>query len=196
MPTGQPGYSNQTGAGSTAPATMRDSLGAPGVTGQQMEDKKFMQDAAQGGIAEVQLGKLALQKGSPEVKTFAQKMVDDHTAINADISSVADSLGVMLPKKMNKDDQAEYDKLAKLSGNDFDTEYILAMSKAHRADFREFRMESMAAADPTLQTEVSKAATIIREHLMMLTELAKAKNVTLPARPPRPGGPPPPPAGQ
>jgi putative membrane protein len=65
------------------------------------------------------------------VKDLAQKMVDDHTALNKDMASVADSLGVMLPKKMPKDDQAEYDKLNGLSGKDFDTEYLTYIVKAH-----------------------------------------------------------------
>ena len=80
--------------------------GAPGQTGQEMVDKQFIRTAAEGGMAEVKLGMLATQKGGPEVKDLGQKMVDDHTAINKDMAAVADTLGVMLPKKMNKDGQA------------------------------------------------------------------------------------------
>jgi putative membrane protein len=100
----------------------------------------------------------------------------------------------MLPKKMNKDDQAEYDKLNGLSGDAFDKEYILFMAKAHREDLHEFRTEASVAADPGLAAEVVKAAGMIRDHLMLLTKLAADKGVTLPPRPARPGGPPP--AGQ
>jgi len=190
LPSGAPGYSNQTGAAVTPSTSMRDTLGAPGETGQQMEDKLFVQNATAGGIAQVQLGKLAVQKGSPEVKEFAQKMIDDHTATNKEMANVADSIGTMLPRKMNKDDQAEYDKLNSLSGDAFDKEYILYMAKGHREDMREFRMEVSVAADPGLQAEVVKAATMIRMHLMLLTKLAKDKGVELPARPPRPAAPP------
>jgi len=180
----------------TQPAqqTMRDTLGAPGENGQQMLDKQFVQKAAAGGIAEVKLGMLAVQKGGPEVKAFGQKMVDDHTEMNKEMAEVADSLGTMLPKKMNKDDQAEYDKLNGLSGDAFDKEYILFMAKAHREDLHEFRTEASVAADPGLAAEVVKAAGMIRDHLMLLTKLAADKGVTLPPRPARPGGPPP--AGQ
>jgi putative membrane protein len=188
--TGAPGYSNQTGASGTQATTMRDTLGAPGETGQQMQDKIFVQKATEGGIAQVQLGKLAVQKGSPEVKEFAQKMIDDHTATNKEMANVADSIGTMLPRKMNKDDQAEYNKLNGLSGDEFDKEYILYVAKGHREDMREFRMEVSVAADPGLQAEVAKAATMTREHLMMLTKLAKDKGVELPARPSRPATPP------
>jgi len=174
--------------------TMRETLGAPGQTGRQMADKQFMRAAAEGGIAEVKLGMLAVQKGGPEVKEFGQKMVDDHTAIDKDMAAVADSLGIMLPKKMSKEDQAEYDKLNGLSGDAFDKEYILFMAKAHRQDLHDFRTEASVAADPELQAEVTRAAQVIRQHLMMLTKLAADKGVTLPPRPPRPGAAPP--AGQ
>ena len=181
----------------TQPAqqTMRDTLGAPGENGQQMLDKQFVQKAAAGGIAEVKLGMLAVQKGGPDVKAFGQKMVDDHTQMNKEMAEVADSLGTMLPKKMNKDDQAEYDKLNGLSGDAFDKEYILAMAKAHREDLHEFRTEASVAADPGLAAEVVKAAFVIREHLTLVLKLAADKGVTLPPRQGRPGGPPPP-AGQ
>jgi len=172
--------------------TMRETLGAPGQTGRQMADKQFMRAAAEGGIAEVKLGMLAVQKGGPEVKEFGQKMVDDHTAIDKDMAAVADSLGIMLPKKMSKEDQAEYDKLNGLSGDAFDKEYILFMAKAHRQDLHDFRTEASVAADPELEAEVTKAAMVIRQHLMMVTKLAADKGVVLPPRPPRPA----PPAGQ
>ena len=173
---------------------MRETLGAPGQTGQEMLDKQFVQKAAAAGIAEVKLGMLAVQKGGPEVKAFGQKMVDDHTEINKEMADVADSLGTMLPKKMGKDDQAEYDKLNGLSGDAFDKEYILFMTKAHREDLHEFRTEASVAADPGLAAEVVKAAGMIREHLMLLTKLAADKGVTLPPRPARPAAAPP--AGQ
>jgi putative membrane protein len=186
----QPGVSNSTPQ-QNQPSTMRDSLGQPGLTGQQMLDKQFIQKAAAGDIAEIQLGKLATVKGSPQVKEFAQKMVDDHTAMQKDLDTVADEIGVMLPKKMSKDEQAEYDKLNGLSGDAFDKEYILYVAKMHREDLHDFRSEASVAADPGLAAEVVKEAMEIRQHLMLLTKLAEEKGVTLPPRPQRPSAPPP-----
>ena len=167
-------------------ASMRDSLGAPGETGQQMMDQKFLRNAAAGGIADVKLGTLAAQKGGPAVKDLAQKMVDDHTALNKGMASVADSLGVMLPKKMTKDDQAEYDKLNGLSGKNFDTEYLSYIVKAHWQTLHAFYMEASLAADPTLQTEVLKGMFTMHQHLGMINKAAADEEITLPARPPRP----------
>jgi putative membrane protein len=107
------------------PGSMRETLGAPGLTGRQMADKEFLRTATAEGIADVKLGQLATEKGGTDIKTLAQKLVADHTAMNKDMGAIADTLGVMVPGKMSKDDQAEYDKLNGLSGKEFDTEYLV-----------------------------------------------------------------------
>jgi putative membrane protein len=163
--------------------SMQDSVGNNGDTGQMMQDKMFLRKAAEGGIAEVELGKLAVQKASsPDVKAFGQQMVDDHTALNNEIATVADTIGVLLPKHMNKADQAEYDKLNALSGSDFDTEYLTFMVKDHHADLRAFRMEAASTADPTLRDAVDKGSKVIHDHMVMVDKLARAKGIPTPGR--------------
>ena len=166
---------------------MRETLGAPGQMGQQLEDKAFVRTATEDGIADVKLGQLAIQKGGPDVKAFAQKIVADHEAINKELATVADSLGVLLPKKMNKDDQAEYDKLNGLSGKDFDTEYIPFILKAHWKKLHDFYMEASVAVDPTLAATVVNAMRMMHDHLGMIAQVAKQDGIPLPPRPPRPG---------
>ena len=160
----------------------QDSAPNAGDVGQVMEDKMFLRKAAEGGIAEVKLGQLAAQKASSDdVKAFGQKMVDDHTKLNNQMAQVADSLGVMLPKSMNKEDQAEYDKLNGLSGNDFDTEYLSLMVKDHHKDLHEFRIEAASRADQTLHDAVVQAEMIIHDHTVMVDKLARAKGIPIPA---------------
>jgi putative membrane protein len=176
QPPTQPGRPQQ----QTSPA-QQDSGPNAGDVGQVMQDKMFLRKAAEGGIAEVKLGQLAAQKTSSEdVKDFGQKMVDDHTKLNLEMAQVADSMGVMLPKSMNKEDQAEYDKLNALSGNDFDVEYLSFMVKDHHKDLHEFRMEAGSHADPTLHTEVVKAQSVIHEHTVMVDKLARARGIPVP----------------
>jgi len=150
-----------------------------------MKDKIFLRKAAQGGMAEVKLGQLAAQKGSSDdVKAFGQKMVDDHTRLNNDMAPIADSMGVRLPTNLNKEDQAEYDKLNGLSGNDFDMEYLSFMVKDHHKDLHEFRQEAASTTDPTLQAAVYNAAKVIHEHSVMVDKLARDKGVPMPQRGP------------
>lgn len=180
----------QPGLTQTARNEMQDAAPSSGASGQTMKDKMFLRKAAEGGMAEVQLGQLASQKASgSDVKDFGSKMVTDHTELNNDMKPIAESMGVMLPKKVNAKDQAEYDKLNGLSGNDFDTEYITYMVKDHHADLREFRMEAASTTDPTLKTAVEKGQKVIREHLTMVESLAKSKGIATPSRGPKPAGP-------
>ena len=185
-PSGLPGSTPPTGAQASPPTSMRDSLGAPGQTGQQMMDKKFVQNATEAGNADVKLGTLAVQKGSPAVKDLAQKLVDDHTAMNKDMATAADSMGVMLPKKVSKDGEAEYQKLDGLSGKDFDTEFVTYMARVHWQDLHAFHMEASVAADPELQTQVVKALGMMHDHLGLIAKTAKDEDIQLPPRRPRP----------
>jgi putative membrane protein len=180
--------------GQQAPNTgMQDSGTNANEVSQTMKDKMFLRKAAEGGMAEVQFGQLAVQKaGGDDVKAFGQKMVDDHTALNNEMAAVADSMGVRAPKTINKMDQAEYDKLNGLSGGDFDTEYLTVMVKTHHKDLREFRTEAADTQDPTLKAAVDKGEKVIREHTMMVDKLAREKGIPMPARGGKmPGSPPP-----
>ncbi len=179
------------GVNQSSMADMQDSAPNSGVSGQMMKDKMFLRKAAEGGMAEVKLGQLASEKGSSqEVKEFGAKMVSDHTDLNNEMRPIAESMGVMLPKKLSQKDQDEYEKLNGLSGNDFDTEYLTYMVKDHHDDVREFRMEAAGATDPVLKTAVEKGARIIRDHSHMVDDIARSKGIAVPTRGPRPSPPP------
>ena len=181
IPSAQTQQPNRPPQTPTSMPSMQDSSGSPNDTAQEMKDKMFLRRAAEGGLAEVQLGKLAAEKGSSqEVKDFGQKMVDDHTKLNNDMAPIADSIGVMQPKKMAKGDQAEYDKLNGMSGDDFDKEYLAYMVKDHHEDLHEFRVEAVSTSDPTLRAAVDKGAGVIREHMVMVDKLARAKGIPVP----------------
>ena len=184
VPSTSPANPNQ----QPANPTTQDSAGAPGMTGQMMRDKLFLRTAVEANLLQVKLGQLAAQKGSTaDVKDLGQKMATDHAEINADLSPIADSMGVMVPKKISKEDQAAYDKLNALSGTAFDTAYITLMVNDHHQDLREYRQEFITATDPTLKDAVLKSAKVIREHTMMVDKLATDRGIPVPAhKPPTP----------
>jgi putative membrane protein len=185
MPLNQPGYPTQTGSQSSQTGSMRDSLGAPGQTGQQMMDRQFLRATTEAGVADIRISELAVQKGSPAVKDLAKKMIEDHTTINKDLGNVADAMGVRVSKKMNKEQQGEYDKLNGLSGKDFDAEYMTYMQQSHFGDLRSFYREAAASADEDLQQEVLRARRTIHDHLGLIRDTAKNEGITLPPPPPR-----------
>src|SRR5271155_1390359 len=80
--------------------------------GASMTDRVFVKSALQGGLAEVQLGQLTLQKSNnDQVKQFAQRMIDDHTKLNEEMKPVAQQLGVSVPNQVSKNDRKTLAKL-------------------------------------------------------------------------------------
>lgn len=129
-------------------------------------DAKFAMMAAQGGMAEVQMGQLAAQKGTDaDVKAFGQQMVDDHTKANDQLKSVASGEGMTLPSSMGAKEQAEFTKLQNLSGPQFDHAYVKAMVKDHEEDVKEFQKESSMGKDPQIKNFASTTLPILQGHL-------------------------------
>jgi putative membrane protein len=131
-------------------------------------DRTFMMKAAQGGMAEVELGTLAKNNGSsPDVKEFGSKMVDDHTAANNELKQIAAKENVTLPTSLDAKDQALKDRLSKLSGPAFDKAYMAAMVKDHEHDVTEFRREASSGQDPEVKQFAAKTLPTLQGHLEM-----------------------------
>lgn len=136
-------------------------------------DAKFMQKAAISGMYEVEAGKLAAQKGSSdEVKKFGQRMVDDHTKVSDEVKQLAGSKGVTLPTALDRKHKGKIDKLSKLSGTDFDREYMNMMVKDHKEDIKEFSKEADKGKDPDVKALASKTLPTLKEHLKMAQDMA------------------------
>jgi putative membrane protein len=131
-------------------------------------DKKFATGAAQGGLAEVELGHLAAQKGQSEkVKQFGQRMVDDHGKANEQLKSLAAKDNITLPTALNAKDQSLKDKLSGLSGADFDKMYMQSMVKDHQKDIGEFQKESNNGSNADLKAFAAQTLPTLQEHLRM-----------------------------
>jgi putative membrane protein len=131
-------------------------------------DSNFMKKAAEGGMAEVEFGKLAATQASDShVKEFGQRMVTDHTKANDELNQLASKKGTSLPTSLNAKDQAMKDKLSKLNGAAFDKMYMDNMVKDHKTDVSEFRTESNSGSDPDLKAFASKTLPTLEEHLKM-----------------------------
>lgn len=129
-------------------------------------DTMFAIAAAQGGVAEVRLGELALSKaGSHLVKAFGQRMVDDHSKANDRLKELAQKQNMTLPATMSSKDQALYEKLQKLSGADFDKLYMKSMVKDHEQDTKEFKKEARNGKDPELKNFAAQTLPVLESHL-------------------------------
>lgn len=162
------GVAAQTGGNANASNSASQSSGKMSAS-----DRIFVRKAAAGGLAEVELGKLAAERASSQdVKQFGQRMVDDHTKANDQLKQVASEEGVKLPDKMNAKDKATKDRLEKLSGKQFDRAYMRDMVTDHTKDVREFRTESKTAKDPAVKDFAQQTLPTLEDHLKQAKTIA------------------------
>ena len=159
------------------PAKPASDKGDSVVTG---GDLAFMNDAAPGNMAEVELGKMAASKAqNPEVKAFGQKMVEDHTKANDELKQIAAQKKVMLPPDVLPAHKQLMEKLSKLSGADFDKEYVAAMVEAHEKDVAAFENVSKTAADADVKAFATKTLPTLKMHLEMIKAMAGKMGVKM-----------------
>ncbi len=158
---------------------MDSQMNAMNASGQPSPtDKMFVKKALQGGMAEVQLGQLTLQKSNnDQVKQFAQRMIDDHTKLGDEMRPVAQQLGVSDPNGVSKKDKSTMAKLQALSGPAYDEAYIRDMVKDHKQDLRDFQTEASSGQDQTVKDAANQGSKVIAQHLQMIQQLAKDQNV-------------------
>ena len=158
-----------------APAFAKGQKAQKNAGAKQMTDQTFVTKAAAGGMAEVELGKLAQEKGtSDQVKSFAQRMVTDHNKANDELKSLAQTKNITLPTDMGAKEKALKDRLSKMSGEAFDRAYMQAMVADHRKDVSEFRAESNTGKDPEVKAWASKTLPTLEDHLKMAQDANRA----------------------
>jgi putative membrane protein len=139
-------------------------------------DAAFIPKAANGGMTEVELGKLAAEKGaSQEVKDFGNRMVKDHSKANDELKEVAGKMNVTVPEKVDAKHQAMIAKMSALSGAAFDKAYVKGMVKAHKEDIALFESADKEVKNEDLKKFIGNTIPIMKEHLEMIEKLDQAK---------------------
>jgi len=160
---------------STAKPAQKTTAAGANMSAKAGSDQHFVMEAAKGGLAEVELGKLAKDKASSDqVKQFAQRMVDDHSKANDELKSIAQNKNITLPTELDAKDKAVHDRLAKLSGEQFDKAYMQHMLQDHRKDVAAFRTESKSGKDPEVKAFAAKTLPTLEEHLKQAQDTNKA----------------------
>lgn len=155
-----PGRSSNTPTGETSPNSLSS------------RDSNFVMQAAQTGMLEVQLGKLAVQRGSsPGVKQYGQEMVEEHTQKNQELMQLAMQKGVEVPTEMSSQNKALIDRLSGLSGTSFDTAYKQAMLDSHKQAIALFQAQSQQGQDPELKAWATKTLPNLQAHLQMVNQM-------------------------
>lgn len=136
------------------------------------QDRDFMKEAAAGGLAEVELGRLAEKRASmDQVKGFGKHMVKDHSKANAELKGLAERKGVALPTDMDAKEKDTYQRLAALSGYEFDRQYMHEMVSDHEKDVAAFEREADKGGDKDVKGWAQKTLPTLRDHLRMARDL-------------------------
>jgi putative membrane protein len=143
----------------------------------QLSDEQFVSQMMMSNMAEVELGKLGSEKATnSELKSFAQRLVQDHGQALEELKIVARKKNITIPSEMDAEHKATYDKLAALSGAAFDREFAETMVDAHRKSVEKLTAHLANAKDQDVRAWVSKVLPTVREHLK-IAEQVRSKAV-------------------
>jgi putative membrane protein len=164
---------SQSSGAASGKTTTGAAASATAATGSELSaaDTKFANNAAIGGLMEVELGKVAVKNASSDkVRQFGQKMIDDHTKANDELKSVAAKEKITLPTDLDAKHKGMVDKLSAMTGTAFDRAYMKDMVKDHKQDVAEFQKEANDGTDPGLKSFAGMTLPTLQQHLMLAQE--------------------------
>jgi putative membrane protein len=150
----------------------------PQKTALTTEDKDFLTKQAQERMEEVANGKEVQRKAaSADVKALGQRMVNENAKALDELKMIAEKKGLALPTELDKERQAEVDKLAKLSGKKLDKQYASEMVDEREDDVKDLRDASQKLYDPDLKSWAAANVPIFEKELATAKDIkAKTKN--------------------
>jgi putative membrane protein len=165
---------------STSPSGMLETNppSAGGATPLDSNDRNFIMTAAESGLYEVEVAKLAASKATDAaVKSFASMLVDHHTAANDKLRQVASSRSIALPTTIPADKQQVINKLGQASGADFDRQFVQTVGiKDHQTDIALFEKATREAKDTEVRNFAQSTLPTLRDHLSAAQKLPPAKS--------------------
>jgi putative membrane protein len=136
-------------------------------------DREFAQTAAKGGMAEVQLAtNVASRAAHPEVRAFAQKMIEDHNRANHELTELASRKGLDPPADLDPGKKALDEELAKLTCPALDKKYMQTIVEDHAITVKRFEDASRALHDADLRAWAAKTLPTLHEHHRLAEEIA------------------------
>jgi putative membrane protein len=132
------------------------------------KDSSFIKEASQGGMAEIELGKLAADKAqNADLKQYGQHLQQDHTKANQELAQIAQRSGVTLPAELNHKENREADKLQEKTGAEFDKAFAEYAIKDHEKDIDRYQKALRDTKDADLRAWIEKNLPVLQQHLQM-----------------------------
>lgn len=155
-----------------AGAALVSSMGAAQQT--PMPDATFVEHAVADNAAEIELGSLAgTRVNDPAVRRYADRIVVDHRAANAELKALAARKGWPIPTQPDPQHLAIRDRLMTVSGSEFDSRFVEEMVKGHDHIVLEFETAATTATDAELRDWARQMLPVLREHRYIAQELSQ-----------------------
>lgn len=152
----------------------------PAAAAPSEQDQQWMASAHQGNLAEIAAGEAAVAQATTEdVRHHGQMLIDDHTALDADLTALASELGVTLPDAPTAEQQATLESVKSRSGEAFDTAWVESQITAHRQTLAAGEQEVEQGSEQSVKDAAAAAAPVVQKHLDGL--LATAQELGLPS---------------
>lgn len=147
----------------------QDSLRPPSRAS-DVQTREFIRKVAEGGLSEMRLGQLAQQNGgSTRVRDFGKRMASDHQQANDALKEFSQRLGYSeFPERLTEKSQMNYDRLATLSGSEFDNEYTRQIIKSHEETIEMFRLQAENGQDEEVRNWARKTLPTLEQHLRQI----------------------------
>jgi putative membrane protein len=145
---------------------------AQGQISQLSQDSKLIFQMASSNIMEVRLGQMAQQKASnASVKQFGQQMVTDHTNLENQLTGLVSKNNTNFQPSMSKENEAEVSRLEKLSGAQFDQQYMTSMIQHHQQDISTLQSQGQSAKSGEARQMIAAALPVLQQHLSLATQV-------------------------
>ncbi len=130
------------------------------------QDREFVAKVSQGGMYEVELGRVAEKQGAAQdIRDQGNTEAHDHTLVGQALKSAADSAGIQFPADLNSEFKARLARISGLGGEAFDRAYIADMKEIHAGDGAAFLKESKEGGDPALKSFAASTFDIVQRHI-------------------------------
>lgn len=166
----------QKGGGSTSSATGMSASGSQVAKA----DQKMMNDIVEANLAEIETGKLALEKSqNTHIRAFAQKMIDDHTSAMQALQALARTKGIDLPKETDLQHKAMATGLSALSGDTFDRRYLQHIGVAdHQRTLDLLKQTIQSTNDRDLRAHATQMLPVVEQHLALAERMMSMAGAT------------------
>lgn len=166
-------------AAALAQSATQDTQGGKGARetstsakGEKILDDKFAQQAARDSLAEIEMGQMARDKKPRQaVAQFARRMIDDHTKANRQLGEILVKQQITMPAEPDRAHRQAAERLAKLSGEEFERAYMRQMVQDHQKSVTLFERQARDGQDAQLRRFAENSLPALREHLEMAQDI-------------------------